>query len=162
MQNEHIQFRIAENQTKPVLIITKEGEIKLGEGCTNVEAAQAIVDLANQIRQNQEPVGKIVGEYRDTGGYSPRIEWANGEHPGVGVELYSSPRAPHAANNAPSPIVRMMVGPSGQGDALEALAKEMDEFRTTWGTIGMREFGYFVDALKAALAARQPAGQEPA
>lgn len=46
--------------------------------------------------------------------------------------------------------------PGGQGDALEALAKEMDEFRTTWGTIGMREFGYFVDTLKAALAARQP------
>lgn len=36
--------------SKPVLIITAEGEIKLGEGCANVEAAQALVDLANKMR----------------------------------------------------------------------------------------------------------------
>ncbi len=58
----------------------------------------------------------------------------------------------HALSAQPSP--------GGQGDALEALAREMDEFRTTWGTIGMREFGYFVDTLKAALAARQPVDPE--
>ncbi|WP_036041588.1 hypothetical protein [Bradyrhizobium yuanmingense] len=38
-------FKMA--NSKPVIIITPDGRIELGEGCTNAEAARALVEAAN-------------------------------------------------------------------------------------------------------------------
>lgn len=130
MQNDHIQFRFAENQTKPVLIITKEGEIKLGEGCTNVEAAQAIVDLANQIRREA-----AVGELQR---YSPDPEnteygWMQGmkEDTSMGEWVHIED-------------LRGVLDPS---QPIRELSNEMDRFRKKWKTVSIAEFNHFTDRL---------------
>lgn len=43
-----MQF-IGQQPSKPVLIIRPDGTIELGEGCTNADAAQVLVDLANKV-----------------------------------------------------------------------------------------------------------------
>lgn len=43
-----MQF-IGQQPSKPVLIIRPDGRIELGEGCTNADAAQVLVDLANKV-----------------------------------------------------------------------------------------------------------------
>lgn len=41
---------ISGGQDKPVLMIRPDGRIEIGEGCTNAEGAQALVDAANVLR----------------------------------------------------------------------------------------------------------------
>lgn len=64
----------------------KCGQVWTGEGWTNPPAA------APEGAPAADPVGEIVGEFRDVGGYTPIIRWdCSGEHPDVGTKLYTAP-----------------------------------------------------------------------
>lgn len=48
-------------------------------------------ELKAQAEQRGEVVGEIVGEFRDAGGWTPKIRWqCSGDHPGVGTKLYTA------------------------------------------------------------------------
>lgn len=47
---------VLQGNSKPVIKITREGRVELGEGCTNQEAAQVLVDYANKLMAEQRGI----------------------------------------------------------------------------------------------------------
>jgi hypothetical protein len=154
-----------EGGRKPVLIITPKGEIKVGEGCTNQEAAQALVDLANHMRQpvGQEPV-ELQFAYRHPDGRTHMVSVSADDVAREMPEFLSQALCAKLCQCQPvgetnvtdcccdedAEQFELIAAPPAQAVDLgqfRELAREMDLFRTKWKTVSLAEFNHYADRL---------------